>query len=94
MSAEAVVADIVCYCASCGVAEIDNVTLKFYDDGCDLVKYCSDGCQENHREQHKEECMKRKAALEELEEELEGIKDEVCAACCGVAGVDNVKLKQ
>jgi tetratricopeptide (TPR) repeat protein len=94
MSAKAVVADIVCYCASCGVAEIDNVTLKFYDDGCDLVKYCSDGCQENHREQHKEECMKRKAALEELEEELEGIKDEVCAACCGVAGVDNVKLKK
>ena len=50
MSAEAVVAvDIVC-CASCGIAEVDNVTLKFCDD-CDLVKYCCDNCQEIHREE-------------------------------------------
>jgi hypothetical protein len=46
-------------CASCGVAEVDNVKLKDCDSGCDLVKYCSDGCQENHREHHEEECKKR-----------------------------------
>jgi tetratricopeptide (TPR) repeat protein len=63
MSAEAVVvADIVC-CASCGVAAVDDVKLKKCDDGCDLVKYCSDECQKFHREQHEEECNKRKAEL-------------------------------
>jgi len=29
----------------------------------DLVKYCSDNCQENNREQHSEECMMRLAKL-------------------------------
>jgi Zn-finger nucleic acid-binding protein len=49
-------------CANCGVAEVDDI--KFKDcDGCDLVKYCGDGCQENHREQHSEECKKRVAEL-------------------------------
>ena len=66
MSAEAVVVatDIVC-CASCGVAAIDDVALKLCDGGCDLVKYCSDECQENNREQHEQECKKRKAELHE-----------------------------
>src|SRR6056300_1232266 len=50
-------------CASCGIAAVDDVTLKKCDDGCDLVKYCSDECQENHREQHDEECKKRKEEL-------------------------------
>ena len=57
-----VVADIVC-CASCGIAEVDDVKLKDCDGGCDLVKYCSDECQEIHREQHEEECNKRKAEM-------------------------------
>ena len=49
-------------CANCGVAEVDDI--KFKDcDGCDLVKYCGDGCQENHREQHSEECKKRAKEL-------------------------------
>jgi hypothetical protein len=48
-------------CASCGQAEIDDVKLKKCDGGCDLVKYCSDVCQENHREQHNGECKKRLA---------------------------------
>jgi len=39
-------------CACCGIAAIDDVTLKDCDGGCDLVKYCGDGCQINHREQH------------------------------------------
>jgi tetratricopeptide (TPR) repeat protein len=49
-------------CTSCGIAEVDDITLKFCDD-CDLVKYCSDECQLNHGEQHEEECKKRKAEL-------------------------------
>ena len=39
-------------CANCGIAGVDDVTLKDCDGGCDLVKYCSDKCQENHRGQH------------------------------------------
>ena len=51
-------------CASCGQAEIDDMKLKNCDGGCDLVKYCSDnGCQENHKEQHEEECKKRLAEI-------------------------------
>jgi hypothetical protein len=50
-------------CACCGVAEIDDVKLKLCDGGCDLVKYCSDNCQGNHRGNHVETCEKRKAEL-------------------------------
>ena len=46
-------------CASCGIAAIDDVKLKDCDGGCDLVKYCSDNCQENHRDGHEKECKKR-----------------------------------
>ena len=46
-------------CANCGISAIDNVKLKYCDGGCDLVKYCSDGCQENQKDQHGEECRKR-----------------------------------
>ena len=67
MSAEAeeevVAADIIMCCASCGQAEIDDIKLKDCDGGCDLVKYCGDDCQKNHREQHEEECMKRLAEI-------------------------------
>ena len=34
-------------CAWCGIAAVDNITLEECD-GCDLVKYCSDKCQEGH----------------------------------------------
>ena len=50
-------------CASCGIAEVDDIKLKECNGGCDLVKYCNDICSENHREQHDEECKKRKAEL-------------------------------
>ena len=33
--------------------------------GCDLVKYCSDACQELHRPEHEETCKKRAAELRE-----------------------------
>ena len=52
--------DVMMCCASCGISAIDDVKLKDCDGGCDLVKYCSDDCQENHREQHEEEESKKR----------------------------------
>ncbi len=49
-------------CANCGVAEVDDIQLEDCD-GCDIVKYCSDKCTENHREQHNEECKTRAVIL-------------------------------
>ena len=49
-------------CANCGAAEVDGIKLVECD-GCDLVKYCSDGCRELHRPEHVGECKKRKAEL-------------------------------
>ncbi len=46
-------------CANCGAAEVDDIKLEECD-GCDLVKYCSDKCRGDHREQHDEECKTRK----------------------------------
>ncbi len=47
-------------CASCGIAEVDDN--KFVPcDGCDLVKYCSDECRENHKSS-----TKRSAKYERL----------------------------
>ena len=58
--AEAVEADVCC--ANCGIAEVDDIKLEDCTD-CDLVKYCTDKCREDHREQHEEECNNRKALL-------------------------------
>ena len=49
-------------CASCGIAEIDDVKLVPCD-GCDLVHYCSDDCQQDHSSNHEEACKKRAAEL-------------------------------
>ena len=49
-------------CANCGIAGVDNIKLEECS-GCDLVKYCGNKCQGDHREQHEEECMKRKKVL-------------------------------
>ena len=46
-------------CANCGITQVDDIKLAQCNGGCDLVKYCSDRCQENHREQHEGECKKR-----------------------------------
>ena len=54
--------DMTTVCASCGIAEIDDVKLKECDD-CDLARYCGDECQKNHETEHKEECKKRAAEL-------------------------------
>ena len=49
-------------CASCGIAEVDDIKLKDCD-GCDLVRYCSDECKEDHKSEHDEACKKRTAEL-------------------------------
>ena len=45
-------------CANCGIAGVDEIKLQECND-CELVKYCSDKCCEEHRQQHNEECKKR-----------------------------------
>jgi len=50
-------------CACCGIAGVDDIKLKICDGGCDLVKYCSDECQENYRAWHMTACKERKAQL-------------------------------
>ncbi len=49
-------------CASCGIAEGDEIKLEDCN-GCDLVRYCSDKCREEHREQHRVKCRKRAKKL-------------------------------
>ncbi len=47
-----------CASANCGIAEVDDVVLEECG-ACKLVRYCSDKCKEEHREEHDEECKKR-----------------------------------
>eukprot|EP00985_Skeletonema_marinoi_P020430 scaffold12160_cov75-Skeletonema_marinoi.AAC.2 len=49
-------------CASCGIAEVDELKLKECTS-CDLVRYCSNECQKNHKSRHKEVCKRRAAYL-------------------------------
>jgi tetratricopeptide (TPR) repeat protein len=70
-------------CASCGITAVDEIKLKKCPD-CDLVKYCSDDCQKKHREQHEEECRKRKAELRDrdLFAQPDGSHLGECPICC------------
>ena len=88
MNKEAAAADEVC--ASCGTAAVDDVKLKDCDGGCDLVKYCSDGCQNIQREQHEEECKKRKDELRDrdLFTPPEGTHLGECPICCLPLSID------
>ncbi len=61
MSANDLEADTSC-CALCGIAEVDDIKLKECSD-CDLVRYCSDECQREHKSQHEEACKERAAKL-------------------------------
>ena len=60
---EAEAAAMMC-CASCGVAEVDDIKLKECD-ACDLVRYCSDKCQQDHRPYHDASCKERATELRE-----------------------------
>ena len=53
-------------CANCGIAGVDDIKLKKCDN-CESVRYCSDTCREEHREQHGGECKKR---VKELHDKL------------------------
>ena len=81
-------------CANCGIAEVDDIKLKDCD-GCDLVKYCSDKCQENHREQHEAACKKRKAELrdKELFEQPDGSHYGECPLCFLPMPIDQSKFR-
>ena len=59
-AAEAEAADMCC--ASCGIAEVDEIKLMECD-ACDLVRYCSDKCQQDHSQQHGTVCKERAAEL-------------------------------
>ncbi len=61
-TAAAAVAEEELHCANCGIAEVDDIKLKNCKS-CDLVRYCSDDCQNNHKSEHEEACMKRAAEL-------------------------------
>ncbi|KAK1734980.1 Sel1-like repeat family protein [Skeletonema marinoi] len=63
MSTDKIVVDAadIC-CASCGIAEVDDIKMM-ENDACDLVKYCSDKCQQDHRPQHETMCKERVAEL-------------------------------
>ncbi len=54
--------DTMMCCASCGIAEIDDIKLT-QCDACDLVRYCCDDCKQIHKSQHEEACKKRAAEL-------------------------------
>ncbi len=49
-------------CANCGIAEIDDIKLKECYK-CDLVRYCRDQCQRDHKSEHEDVCKKRAAEL-------------------------------
>jgi hypothetical protein len=85
--------DTVMCCASCGIAAVDNVKMKNCDGGCDLVKYCSDKCQDNHREQHEGECRKRAVELRDndLFTMTEGSCFGECPICCLPLPIDRNK---
>ena len=56
--------DEIMYCAACGVKEDNDMKLKKCT-ACYLVRYCSVKCQRDHRPQHKKECKKRAAELQD-----------------------------
>ena len=70
-------------CSSCGIPEVDDVKLVPCD-GCDLVRYCSDDCQEDQKSQHAEECKKRAAELRDelLFKQPENTHEGDCPICC------------
>src|SRR5210317_1870629 len=69
-------------CASCGKAEVDDVTLK--KCACNLVKYCSVECQKNNRPKHKRACKRRLAEIRDdrlfTQPEISHLGE--CPICC------------
>ena len=69
-------------CASCGIAGIDEIKLK--ECSCDLVRYCSDECQRDHKSDHEEACKQRAAELREelLFKQPKSSHFNDCPICC------------
>jgi len=69
-------------CASCGIAEVDNIKLEECG-GCDLVKYCGDKCKEDHLELHGEQCKRRAKDLrnKKLFRQPDSTHDGECPIC-------------
>ena len=69
-------------CAFCSNAEGDKIKLVPCDD-CDLVRYCSVKCQEDHRQKHEKECKQRAAELHDeiLFRQPESRHDGDCPIC-------------
>ena len=80
-------------CASCGVAESDDIKLKKCN-GCHLVKYCGVECQKAHRKQHKRDCKKRAAELRDelLFKQPESSHLGDCPICCLPLSLDMAKF--
>ena len=70
-------------CASCGKSELDDVKLKPCDD-CDLLRYCSDACDQDHRPEHEAICKVRAAELRDeiLFKQPESSHHGDCPICC------------
>src|SRR5210317_1376516 len=79
-------------CASCGKVAVDDVKLK--KCACNLVKYCSVGCQKNHRPQHKKACKKRMAEIRDdrLFTQPEESHLGECPICCLPLSLDPNKF--
>ena len=79
-------------CASCGIEEVDDIKLKECD-ACDLVRYCSDGCQREHKSQHEEACKKRAAELRDelLFRQPDSSHRGDCLICCLPMPLDRSK---
>ena len=91
---DAEVVDI-CRCAACGIAEVDDIKLKKCD-GCDLVRYCSDECQKDHRQEHEAMCKERAAELRDeiLFKQPESSNLGDCPICCLPFPLDTLKCIQ
>ena len=85
-------ADTSLCCASCGIAEIDDINMKECD-ACDLVRYCSDECRKDHKSQHEEACNKRAAELRDelLFKQPESSHLGDCPICCLPLPLDQMK---
>jgi hypothetical protein len=57
--------DMMMCCASCGIAQVDDIKKLNTCTACDLVQYCSDKCQREHRPKHDATCNERAAELRE-----------------------------
>ena len=77
------VADASRCCASCGIADVDDIKLMECAE-CDLVRYCSDECRQDHKSQHGEDCKKRAAQLHDelLFKQPESSHLGDCPICC------------